>query len=78
MPNEFTGRISDLQVQDLVPFPPLTPSLNVHTLQHPPLQILISHVHAHKRPVRRVEIKRFDCFPDLQYLIGWQGDHVGY
>ena len=56
-----------------ISFPPY---LNLHTLQRPRLQILISHIHPIESPKRSLELERLNGVPNLQYLIGRQGDTV--
>ena len=57
---------------------PLPSHLNLHTLQHPRLQILIPHIHPTESPIRSLKIKLLDSVPDLQDLIWRQRDAIRY
>ena len=64
-------------IQQLMPLPPFTTRLNLHTLQHPPFQISISYIHTKKSSMRRIKVVGLNGSPYLQYLGRWQRDHVG-
>lgn len=57
--------------------PTLTPDLNLHTLQHPPLQLLIPDIHPHERAMRRIKVIRLDSFPDFIDFVRWQRYRIG-
>lgn len=63
-------------IQHLMPLPPFTTCLNLHTFQHPPFQIFISYVHPDESSMGRIEFVWLNGPPYLQDLGRWQRDHV--
>lgn len=56
--------------------PTLPSCLNLHTFQESLFQILVSHIHAPERPMRRIEFVRLNSPPDLENLRWRQRDHI--